>query len=78
MHDIGVAFPLTLDQELEMPQSGRGSNTFKAFLLSIESVGFGAQRGETGQAVMKNFSFQFVSRYVLPYFPSYIFNSTSI
>ncbi|KAF4598557.1 hypothetical protein EYR38_006961 [Pleurotus pulmonarius] len=63
MHDIGVAFPLTLDQELEMPQSGRGSNTFRAFLLSIESVSFGAQRGETGQAVMKNFSFQFVSRF---------------
>lgn len=62
MRDIGVAFPLTLDQELEMPQSGRGSNTFKAFLLSIESVRFGAQLGETGQAVMKNFSFQFVSR----------------
>lgn len=65
MRDIGVAFPLTLDQELEMPQSGRGSTTFKAFLLSIQSVSFGAQRGETGQAVMKNFSFQFVSRYVL-------------
>ncbi|KAG9221064.1 hypothetical protein CCMSSC00406_0005497 [Pleurotus cornucopiae] len=63
MRDIGVAFPLTLDQELEMPQSGRSSNTFKAFLLSIESVRFGAQRGETGQAVMKNFSFQFVSRF---------------
>lgn len=61
--NIGVAFPLTLDQDLELPQTG--SHDFiavRAFLFSIKSLVFGTHRGETGQAVMKGFSFQFVSR----------------
>ncbi|KAJ8503140.1 hypothetical protein ONZ45_g11120 [Pleurotus djamor] len=62
IQQIGIAFPLTLDQELEMPKSGRGSNSFKAFLVSIKSITFGAQQGETGQAMITNFSFQFVPR----------------
>ncbi|KAF8070507.1 hypothetical protein FPV67DRAFT_1756074, partial [Lyophyllum atratum] len=62
--NIGVAFPLTHDQELQLPQTGsRDSTAVPAFLWSIKSIEFGTHRGETGQAVMKDFSFQFVSRF---------------
>lgn len=63
VENIGVAFPLTLDQGLELPQTGSHDSTpVRAFLFSIRSLVFGTQRGETGQAIMKGFSFQFVSR----------------
>jgi hypothetical protein len=63
--NIGVAFPLALDQDIELPQTGsHDSSAVRAFLFSIKSFVFGTQRGETGQAVMKGFSFQFVSQYV--------------
>jgi len=62
--NIGVAFPLALDQDIELPQTGsHDSSAVRAFLFSIKSLVFGTQRGETGQAIMKRFSFQFVSRY---------------
>ncbi|GLB37483.1 putative fermentation associated protein [Lyophyllum shimeji] len=62
--NIGVAFPLTHDQDLQLPRSGsRDSTAVPAFLWSIKSIEFGTHRGETGQAVMKNFSFQFISRF---------------
>ncbi|KAF8664381.1 hypothetical protein AX16_000752 [Volvariella volvacea WC 439] len=62
--DLGVAFPLSLDQELEIPQTGGASSTtVRAFLFAIKSIEFSAQRGESGQAVMKGFSFQFVSSF---------------
>ena len=63
VRNLGVAFPLTHDHDLEMPRTGsQDSSTISAFLFSIKSVKFGAQRGETGQAIMKGFSFQFVPR----------------
>lgn len=66
IRNFGVAFPLTLTSDLQLPQqSGRhDSGAVKAFLFSIKSLKFSAQRGETGQATMKGFSFQFVSQYV--------------
>jgi hypothetical protein len=63
IRNIGVAFPLIHDHDLELPQTGsRDSSAVRAFLFSIKSIEFGTQRGETGQAIMKGFSFQFVSR----------------
>ena len=63
MQNIGVAFPLALSDELRVPQAGGVAGaSVRAFLFSIKSINFGTERGETGQASMKNFSFQFVSR----------------
>ncbi|KAL0956539.1 hypothetical protein HGRIS_002680 [Hohenbuehelia grisea] len=64
MRNFGVAFPLTLEHGLDLPQAGyRPSNAVRAFLFSIRSIHFGAQRGERGQAIMKDFTFQFVPRF---------------
>ncbi|KAJ7218000.1 hypothetical protein GGX14DRAFT_550111 [Mycena pura] len=64
IHNVGVAFPLTHDQTLEIPQTGsRDSTAVRAFLFSIKSIKFGSQRGESGEAKMQGFSFQFVSRF---------------
>jgi hypothetical protein len=61
IRNIGVAFPLTLEQDFELPRVGnRETNSIRAFLFSIKSLSFGAQRGENGQAIMRGFSFQFV------------------
>jgi hypothetical protein len=61
--NIGVAFPLTHDQDLELPQTGSSDSTaIRAFLFSIKAVEFGTHRGETGQATIRSLSFQFVSR----------------
>lgn len=62
---VGVAFPLTHDEDLELPRAkGKSldSCAVGAFLLSIKSIEFGTHRGETGKAVMQRLSFQFVSR----------------
>ncbi|KAJ7901907.1 hypothetical protein B0H14DRAFT_3080144 [Mycena olivaceomarginata] len=62
--NIGVAFPLTHDQNLEIPQTGSGDSTaVKAFLFSVKSIKFGTQRGESGEAKMQGLSIQFVSRF---------------
>jgi hypothetical protein len=65
IRNIGVAFPLSLDQDLRLPQrsSNPDSSEVRAFLFSIKSLDFGSHRGESGQAVMHDFSFQFVPRY---------------
>ena len=61
--NIGVAFPLSLNHGLQLPHSSNvNATTVKAFLFSIKSLKFATQRGETGQALMEGFSFQFVSR----------------
>jgi hypothetical protein len=61
--NIGVAFPLTHDQDLELPHAGSSDSTaIRAFLFSIKAVEFGTHRGETGQATIRSLSFQFVSR----------------
>ncbi|KAJ7287460.1 hypothetical protein C8J57DRAFT_1431026 [Mycena rebaudengoi] len=64
IHNIGVAFPLTHDQNLEIPETGTGASpAVPAFLFSIKSIKFGTQRGESGEAKMQGLSFQFVSRF---------------
>lgn len=72
LKNIGVAFPLAFDEDFNVPRAGRqGDGSVRAFLFSIKSISFGTHRGETGQASMKGFSFQFVPRYVLPYLHSF-------
>lgn len=64
IHNIGVAFPLAHDFDLELPHTGsRDSAAVRAFLFSVKSISFSANRGETGQAIMESLSFQFVSRF---------------
>ena len=60
--NIGIAFPLDFDPtiRIERPESGKDRAT-RAFLLSIKSLSFSLQRGESGQAVMKGTALQFVS-----------------
>jgi hypothetical protein len=73
IRNIGVAFPLTLGQDLEIPQTGsHDTNTVRAFLFSIRSLAFSTQRGETGRATMTGLSFQFVSRYALSHFAQHL------
>ncbi|KAG6891472.1 hypothetical protein C0992_006203 [Termitomyces sp. T32_za158] len=62
--NIGVAFPLTNDLDLQLPRTGsRDSTCVSAFLWSIKSIEFATHRGQSGQAEMKLFSFQFISRF---------------
>lgn len=58
--NFGVAFPL--DSTSERSQQDTAT---RAFLFSIISLGFQSHRGETSQVLMRGFSFQFVSRYVI-------------
>jgi len=63
--NIGIAFPLGLDHSLGVERSESGKDRATgAFLLSIKSLSFSVQRGESGQAVMKGTALQFVSRLV--------------
>ncbi|KAG8700051.1 hypothetical protein FRC09_006205 [Ceratobasidium sp. 395] len=64
--DIGIAFPLTLQDDLMLPQMGSSiitplsPSSVSAFLISLSSVSFVTQRYETGQAKLVAFSFQFI------------------
>ncbi|KAK0195692.1 hypothetical protein F5146DRAFT_1101121 [Armillaria mellea] len=50
--------------DLQLPKSGsHDSSAVRAFLFSIESLKFGTERGVTGEAHMKNCSFQFVQSF---------------
>ncbi|KAL4251310.1 hypothetical protein ABKN59_005668 [Abortiporus biennis] len=61
---IGIAFPLTFNSDLQLPNTGsRDESSVRAFLFSIKSIDFGTQRGESGQATMRGFSFQFISSF---------------
>lgn len=63
IRNIGVAFPLAFDETVQLPRVGsRDDSEVRAFLFSIKSLVFGTHRGESGQATMKGFAFQFVSR----------------
>jgi len=63
IRNVGFAFPLTHNANLEYPKSGsRESSAIPAFLWSIKSIMFETHRGETGQAKMKDFSFQFTPK----------------
>lgn len=65
IHNFGIAFPLTLAQEVQLPRSGSmDDSSVRAFIFSIKSIIFGTNRGETGEVTLLGFSFQFVSRYV--------------
>ncbi|CAA7261639.1 unnamed protein product [Cyclocybe aegerita] len=64
VRNIGVAFPLSHDEELQLPRTrSKESVAVRAFLFSIKSIEFESHRGETGQAMMKRLSFQFVSQF---------------
>ncbi|KAH7913899.1 hypothetical protein BJ138DRAFT_527505 [Hygrophoropsis aurantiaca] len=64
VENIGVAFPLTLDQDLELPRVGsREMPSIRAFLFAVRRIKFGAQRGEAGQMTTRDLSFQFVSSF---------------
>ncbi|KAF9475774.1 hypothetical protein BDN70DRAFT_996181 [Pholiota conissans] len=64
IHKVAVAFPLTHDEELELPyHRSKESPSVRAFLFSIKSIEFETHKGETGQAIMQHLSFQFVSRF---------------
>ncbi len=60
--DLGIAFPITLDQDIQLSRYRAKGAPVRAFLFSISSITFGINRGETGEASMKNLSFQFVSQ----------------
>lgn len=67
VRNIGIAFPLAVNSDLQLPRSRAGSldsSAVRAFLFSTKSVIFGTERGETGKVEVKDFSFQFVSRCV--------------
>ncbi|KAG2150597.1 hypothetical protein DEU56DRAFT_37144 [Suillus clintonianus] len=58
---IGVAFPLSLEQTLELPRtSSRDSPSVRAFLFAVRRIKFSAQRGEAGEMSTRDLSFQFV------------------
>ncbi|KAG1742840.1 hypothetical protein EDB19DRAFT_1875202 [Suillus lakei] len=58
---IGVAFPLSLEQTLELPRtSSRDGPSVRAFLFAVRRIKFSAQRGEAGEMSTKDLSFQFV------------------
>lgn len=60
-----MAFPLAFDEDLQIARPGKlTEGTVKAFLFSIKSITFNTQRGESGQASMEGFSFQFIPRWV--------------
>ncbi|KAI0663325.1 hypothetical protein C8Q70DRAFT_1102776 [Cubamyces menziesii] len=64
INNIGVAFPLSLARDLQMPRSGsHDDSAVRAFLFSIKRLSFGSHLGENGQASVTNFAFQFVSRF---------------
>jgi len=63
--NIGIAFPLDFDPSLRVERTESSKDLATgAFLLSIKSLSFSVQRGESGQAVMKGTALQFVSRLV--------------
>ena len=63
--NIGIAFPLDFDPGLRVEGSESGKDRATgAFLLSVKSLSFSVQHGESGQAVMKGTALQFVSRFV--------------
>jgi len=61
IRDLGIAFPITLEQDIQLPRYRAKDATINAFLFSTSSIIFGVNRGETGEATVKNLSFQFIS-----------------
>ncbi|KAK7692730.1 hypothetical protein QCA50_004363 [Cerrena zonata] len=64
VHNIGIAFPLAANPDLQLPRSGSlDSSAVRAFLFSTKSVVFDTEKGETGKVKIEDFSFQFVSSF---------------
>ncbi|KAJ3575090.1 hypothetical protein NP233_g1335 [Leucocoprinus birnbaumii] len=63
IRDLGIAFPITLEQDIQLPRFRAKDAAISAFLFSISSIAFGINRGETGQAALKDLSFQFISHF---------------
>ncbi|KAI5121559.1 hypothetical protein M0805_000740 [Coniferiporia weirii] len=63
MSNLGVALPLGLVRRQEDRTTLGEDSATKAFLLSIKSLVFQTQQGESGQALMKGFCFQFIDRF---------------
>ena len=63
--NVGVAFPLALDNSVDLPP-GRPHHhhAVSAFLFSVETVKFEDKNMGDSQFIMKGFSFQFVDRLV--------------
>ena len=62
---IGIAFPLALDGNPEVPHLGGVQQPHvRAFLFSIKSSHFSVERNGSGVFSMQSFSFQFVDRFV--------------
>ncbi|KAI0051792.1 hypothetical protein FA95DRAFT_1675579 [Auriscalpium vulgare] len=61
--NIGAAFPLEYDNNLELPRGAHQHVAVPAFLFSIKSVEFGAERNGHGKFTMSGFSFQFVNKF---------------
>lgn len=72
IRNIGIVFPLTLEKSV-VPRSGlplsEVGGGVPAFLFSVKSLDFVTQRYETGNAKMLGFAFQFVPRFVPPFYP---------
>jgi len=63
IRNVGIAFPLTHDEELHFSRNKtKESAAVRAFLFCIKSINFTATRGETGQAYIHCLSFLFVPR----------------
>jgi len=61
IRDLGIAFPITLEQDIQLPRYSAKDATINAFLFSIPSIIFCVNRGETGETTVRNLSFQFIS-----------------
>ena len=59
---IGAAIPLILHHTAFLPSE---LSSVPAFLLSISSVQFGTQFGQTGDVSVRSFALQFLDQYVL-------------
>lgn len=60
--NLGVAFPITLDDDFKLSRHRTKDTPVSAFLFSVSSIMFAINRGETGEAGMNCLSFQFVSQ----------------
>ncbi|KAK2463228.1 hypothetical protein APHAL10511_004883 [Amanita phalloides] len=64
VQNVGVAFPLTYSPDLQIPEKrSLETEAVRAFLFSTVKVEFGTHRGETGQVVVTDLSFQFVPHF---------------
>ncbi|KAG0707320.1 hypothetical protein DFH29DRAFT_995117 [Suillus ampliporus] len=58
---IGVAFPLSLEETLELPRtSSRDGPSVRAFLFAVRRIKFSAHKGDAGEMSTKELSFLFV------------------